>query len=118
MNPRQALRLAIVLACAALPAACTDEGAARMATLNHLVGQSEQTLLLTMGVPTRFYDADGTRYLAYDERREDVVPGVPGVGVMHAGAMPPQTIVRECETTFQLANGVVRSYTLRGNACD
>jgi hypothetical protein len=117
VNTRNALRLGIVLACCALPVACADETAARMAALNQLVGQPEQTLLQTMGVPTRSYDADGTRFLAYDERRVDIIPGAPGVGVWSAGAVPPQRIERWCETTFQVAQAVVQSFTLRGNAC-
>jgi len=117
MNTRDARRLAILLACCALPTACADETAARMAALNHLVGQPEQTLLLAMGVPTRSYDADGTKYLAYDESRIDIIPGTPGVGIWRAGGVPPQPIERWCETTFQVAEGVVRNFTLRGNAC-
>ncbi len=88
-----------------------------MAALNPLVGQPEQMLLLTMGVPTRSYDADGVKFLAYDERRVDIIPGTPGVGIWRAGAMPPQPIERWCETTFQVVQGTVRSVTLRGNAC-
>jgi hypothetical protein len=117
VNTQNARRLGIVLACCALPAACADQTAARMAALNQLVGQPEQTLLQTMGVPTRSYDADGVKFLAYDERRADVIPGAPGVGIWSAGAVPPQRIELWCETTFQLAQGVVRNFILRGNAC-
>jgi hypothetical protein len=117
MNPRTALRRAALLACCALPAACADDLAMRTAALSHFVGQPEQTLLQTMGVPSRSYDADGVKFLAYDERRVDIIPGTPGVGVWHAGAIAPQPIERWCETTFQVAQGVVRSFTLRGNAC-
>ena len=117
MNTRNALRLGIVLACCALPVACADDTAARMAALSHFVGQPEQTLVQVMGVPTRSYDADGTKFLAYDERRVDFIPGVPGVGVWSAGGVPPQRIERWCETTFQVAQAVVQSFTLRGNAC-
>jgi len=117
MNIFVPLRRVALLACCALAAACADDQAARVAALNHLIGQPEQTLLQTMGMPTRSYDADGVKYLAYDERRIDVIPGTPGVGIWRAGAMPPQRIERWCETTFQVAQGVVRSFTLRGNAC-
>jgi hypothetical protein len=117
MSIPKAIRLAALLIGGALPAACTDDSAARMAALNRLVGQPEQTLLQTMGVPTRSYETDGAKFLAYDESRVDFIPGVPGIGIMHAGAMPPQTIERWCETTFQVAQGTVRSFTLRGNAC-
>jgi hypothetical protein len=111
------LRHVALLACCALPTACADDQAAHVAALDYLVGQPEQTLLQTMGVPTRSYDADGVKFLAYDERRVDIIPGTPGVGIWRAGAMPPQQIELWCETTFQVAQGTVRSYTLRGNAC-
>jgi len=117
VKARDTRRLTIVLACCAVAAACADESAARMAALNHFVGQPEQTLLLDMGVPTRSYDADGTRFLAYDERRVEFIPGVPGVGIWSAGAVPAQRIEFWCETTFQVAQGVVQSFILRGNAC-
>ena len=96
---------------------CADDTAARMAALSHFVGQPEQTLVQVMGVPTRSYDAEGTKFLAYNESRVDIIPGVPGVGIWRAGGVPPQAIERWCETTFQVAEGVVRSFTLRGNAC-
>jgi hypothetical protein len=117
VNMRVARRFVLLLACSGVPAACADDTAAHMAALNHLVGQPEQTLLQTMGVPTRSYDADGTKFLAYDEGRVDIIPGVPGTGPFHSGGIPPQPIQRWCETTFQVAQGVVRSFTLRGNAC-
>ena len=88
-----------------------------MAALNQLVGQPEQTLLLSMGVPIRSYETDGVKYLAYEERRVDIIPGAPGIGVWNVGAIPPQPIERWCETTFQVAQGTVRSFILRGNAC-
>ena len=116
-RPVLSLRSAAVLACCALVTACADDLAPRMAALNHLVGQPEQTLLQTMGVPTRSYDANGEKFLAYDERRVDIISGTPGVGIWRAGAMPPQSIELWCETTFQVAQGTVRSYTVRGNAC-
>jgi hypothetical protein len=117
MNNLRAIRTAGLLICCTLPAACADDQAARIATLNPLVGQPEQTLLLSMGVPTRSYDTDGAKFLAYDERRLDIIPGTPGVGIWRAGAIPPQPIERWCETTFQVVQGTVRSFTLRGNAC-
>ena len=116
MNRRTApTRLALL--CAALLTACTDGRAARMAAMNQFVGQPEQTLVLRMGVPTRSYDADGVKYLAYDEQRTDVIPPPPSFGPWWFNPMPAQVIQRWCETTFQVADGVVRSFTLRGNSC-
>jgi hypothetical protein len=35
----------------------------------------------------------------------------------YGGGWPPQVVNLKCETTFAVAGGVVKSYTLRGNAC-
>ena len=117
MSERPGLRGFALLACLALPASCADAGAERVAALNKLVGQPEETLLQAMGVPTRSYDADGVRFLAYDQRRVVIIPGTPGFGWWNNGAIPPQPVEQWCETTFQVAQGTVRSFTLRGNAC-
>jgi len=113
LTPRRLTTLLI----AATLAACTDPGAARMAALNQLVGKPEQTLLQAMGVPSRSYETNGTKFLAYSEHRTDIIPGSPGFGFWNVGAIPPQPIDRWCETTFQVTNGKVQSFTLRGNAC-
>jgi hypothetical protein len=102
---------------AASLAACGDPLAARMAAMNQLVGQPEQVLLQRMGVPSRNYEADGVRYLAYDERRVQILPGVGGFGPWYAGGIPPQPIELWCETTFKVSGGTVQSFTLRGNSC-
>jgi hypothetical protein len=112
------IRFVTLLICCTLQTGCDDGRGERMAALNRLVGQPEQTLLLTMGVPTRSYDSGGVKYLAYDEQLIDIIPGTPGVGPWNLGAVPPQPIERSCETTFQVAQGIVRSFILRGNACD
>jgi hypothetical protein len=112
-----AARTFIAFLCAALLAACTDGRAERMAAMNQFVGQPEQTLLLKLGVPTRSYDAGGMRFLAYDERRTEVIPPPPTFGPWWWAPQPAQVVERWCETTFQVANGVVRSFTLRGNSC-
>jgi hypothetical protein len=98
-------------------AACGDPRAARMAAMNQFIGQPEQMLLQQMGVPSRSYDAEGVKYLAYDERRVEIVPGAPGIGPWGLGGIPPQPVERWCETTFQVVQAVVRSFTLRGNSC-
>jgi hypothetical protein len=101
-----------------LLAACSDGGAARMAAMNQFVGQPDQVLIAKFGVPSRSYDADGVKYLAYDEGRTDIIPPPPSpMGPWFVSPLPPQVIQRWCETTFQVSQGIVRSFTLRGNAC-
>ena len=35
----------------------------------------------------------------------------------YGGGFPPEVVKRVCETTFAVTDGIVRSYSLRGNAC-
>jgi hypothetical protein len=100
---------------------------ARVAALNALVGQNETELVRQLGVPTRSFTTGGHTFLAYDERRVDVVPGWQpypygpfgwgwGWG-WSGGGFPPQAVTYTCETTFELNGNIVASWTLRGNAC-
>jgi hypothetical protein len=96
----------------------------REAVLGQLIGQSEAELVRQMGVPTRAFEADGHRFLAYLERRVDVIPGTgpwaPFWGRRwgyYGPDFPPQVVERACETTFEIAGGKVQSFQLRGNAC-
>jgi hypothetical protein len=142
MDPEDAMRLVTPLArqlplCLSLvwqPLICLSLGACvlgptRAEQMTAYVGQPVTTLIAGMGVPNRTYDADGVHYLAYDEQRLDVLPGSaygygpwsPGLGPFGYGwgppAIPPTIVQRGCETTFLVADNVVRSFTLRGNAC-
>jgi hypothetical protein len=102
-------------------AGCVDQLAERQAYLSHLVGQPETTLLQQMGVPTRTYETAGMKFLAYDEHRVDIISAFPMYGPFfmgwYGGGFPPQVIDQQCETTFAVSDGTVRSFTLRGNAC-
>jgi hypothetical protein len=100
-------------------AGCVDGLAARQAYLNRFVGQPEAVLVQQMGVPTRTYATAGTKFLAYDERRVDVIPAFPAYGFFNGwyGGFPPQVVDLQCETTFEVTDGTVKSFTLRGNAC-
>jgi len=90
-----------------------------------LVGQSEADLMRQMGVPTRAYDADGHRFLAYLNRRVDITPGTgpwaPFWGYWGAGSygpdVAPAVVDYACETTFEITGGKVQSFQRRGNAC-
>jgi hypothetical protein len=115
------MRRAVLFVLLGLLAACADTLAARQAYLSKFVGQPETAVVQAMGVPNRTIETGGIRFLAYDERRVDVVPGMPGYGPWfngwYGGGFPPQVVERKCETTFEIADGSVRAFTLRGNAC-
>ena len=107
--------------CLLLLCGCANLLAQRQAFLNKFVGRPEQELVPQLGVPDRTYETGGTRYLAYDESRVDILPGMPPGPLWYygwyGGGFPPQVVTLQCETTFAVVDGVVKSYTLRGNAC-
>ena len=99
----------------------------RRALLAPLVGATEAELVQRMGVPSRTIETGGIKFLAYTERRVDIVPGMapfpawgPGYYGYYGGygGFPPEVVERSCETTFELVGGRVRSFTLRGNDCE
>jgi hypothetical protein len=110
-----------------LAAGCTNQLAVRQAQLQQLVGRPEMDLIQVMGVPTRTYETGGTKFLSYEERQTEFIPGSPYYyapgpfpgfwGGPYGGGFPPQAVNLACDTTFAVAGGVVRSFTLRGNAC-
>jgi hypothetical protein len=118
------MRRSILFVLATVLGGCVNQLAQRQALLDRLVGRPDSELVQQLGVPARTYETDGVKYLAYDESRVQIVPGLPtnapgpwwaygGYG----GGWPPQVVTLTCETTFAVAGGVVKSYTLRGNAC-
>jgi hypothetical protein len=118
------MRRPVLLILTVLLAGCVNQLAQRQAFLNQLIGHPDSDLVQQLGVPTRTYETDGTKYLAYDESRVQLVPALPPYGPGpwwayggYGGGFPPQVINLACETTFAVAGGVVKSYTLRGNAC-
>ncbi len=97
--------------------------AEREAQLGGFIGQSEADLVRALGVPSRQFESDGRRFLAYLDRRVDLVPGyMPfrpyGYGFGYGPGFPPQAIERSCETTFESVGGKVFGYSFRGNACN
>jgi hypothetical protein len=113
-------RLCLLLGTIAL-AACTNGLAERQAELAMWVGKPETDLLGIMGAPTRSYDAGGMKFLTYEDRRVEIVPSSPyyfGPGpFLYGGGFPPTATTLVCDTTFTVAQGVVRAFSLRGNAC-
>ncbi len=117
------MRKIVLLAFALTLASCVDPGAQRRAFLASLIGQPEAVAVQTLGVPTRTYQAGGTKFLAYDQRRVDVLPGGPFYGGYgygwggYYGGFPPAVIERGCEMTLEVVGGTVRSWSLRGTVC-
>ncbi len=125
-------RTAILLAAAALLlSGCASHSLERrQALLAPLVGQSEADLVRQVGVPSRTLETDGHRFLAYTERRAEVIPAASGfVGApfpfrgfggfddFEGTSFPPALIQHVCETTFEIVAGRVAGFSLRGDDC-
>ena len=114
------MRVLKPLVLAALLAGCST-AADRAAYLNRLIGHSETDVVQQLGMPDRAIDTDGHRFLAYDSHSSATFFGGPVVGGFYgAGYYPfwPDTVVtRQCETTVELTNGRVATWSLRGLGC-
>lgn len=93
------------------------------ARLQAWIGRSEGELVSAFGVPERTYEVEGRKFLQYEERRTQLVPGDPlrygwpyrrYYGPAWA---PPAYVVRQCDVTFALRKGVVESFSFRGDGC-
>ncbi|HUZ65508.1 MAG TPA: hypothetical protein VMU82_17525 [Acetobacteraceae bacterium] len=108
-----------------LLAGCTFRPVPSLSTrMSVYIGDTETQLVQGLGVPTRSYAVGGRKFLAYDDRHLDVIPGDPGFGPWGPpfgfgwyGGFPPQVVETGCETTFEVKQGHVVSFSLRGNAC-
>ena len=80
------------------------------------MGQPEGVVVQQMGVPSRNYETGGVKYLAYNEHRIDIIPTFPSYSPFftgwYGGGFPPQVIELQCETTFEVAEGIVKAFTL------
>lgn len=122
-----AMRCAVLAALLLLGGCASRELEARRAHLASLVGESEIELVRQMGVPTRTFTLSGDKFLAYDDRRLEFVPGYYGGppwwgpgwgrGPWFWGSAPPIVVQRGCETTFEIQDGKVASFSLRGAGC-
>jgi hypothetical protein len=110
-------KFAFVLLAATALAGC-ETGPSRQEVLASLVGRPESDALRVLGAPNHLIEADGHRFLAYQDSGVGYVPTAPfgpfGYAYYYPVSVP---IVRTCETTIEVTAGRVASWTLRGNAC-
>ena len=121
------MRSILPILCAALLATCAP-AFDRPAFLAGFVGQPDTEVVRRLGVPSRTYEADGHRFLAYAEHRSEILSTGTGFGGFDQfggfgyfgpgfGFSSAEVIDRTCETTFEVVNGRVANWSLRGNAC-
>ena len=115
------MRWVRLIALMGVVAGCANGLAQRQAELTQWVGKPETALVGIFGVPSRIYETGGMKFLTYDDQRVEFIPGSPYYGPgpfwYGGGGFPPTVITLQCETTFTIADCVVRAFSLRGNAC-
>lgn len=84
----QAYRTIVLAVTLGILAGCGTTLAQRQAELAPLIGRPVNDLIQQLGVPNRTYDAQGVRYLAYDERQVQFCRACrgPGFGPAVGGA--------------------------------
>lgn len=95
--------------------------------LSTFVGQGEADLVAALGVPTRVHEADGRRFLQFEQRRTVAVAGPPtpyygpfyGPWGPRRGYWPPPPAyaVVGCDLTFELRERRVEAFSFRGEGC-
>lgn len=111
----------IVIAASAVLAGCANGLAQRQAELAHWVGKPESDVVQAMGAPDRSYDAGTVKVLTYEDRHVQYEPGDPywwGPGPYWHSGFPPALRVYTCDTSFTIADKLVKSFSLRGNGCN
>jgi hypothetical protein len=101
-------------------AGCTGELAERQAELAHWVGQPEAQLVAAMGAPNRSYDSGGMKFLTYEDVYVQEGPTGPyyfGPGPAAPTGFSGVRYTTICDTTFTVADGVVKAFSFRGNGC-
>ncbi len=121
------MRKYLILGTAAALAGCAYPSPQHIQALNALVGKPEIDVVRTYGVPNRTFDTNGRRFLAYSEQHIEDFGGYPGFGWggygwgrwggFYGGDFGGEIYDEKCTTTFELANGLVQSWHLKGNDC-
>ena len=118
-------RAILALALLVMLAGCA-QGPSLQQRLGSFVGLPEGDLVAALGVPTRIHEADGRRFLQYEERRTVALPSSPIMSPYGYGRFGPRYgywpqpqgyAVTSCDVTFSLREGRVESFTARGNGC-
>ncbi|WBV43561.1 hypothetical protein [Pseudoroseomonas cervicalis] len=107
----------------ALLAGCAAPGPTLEQRLATFINRPEGELVAQLGVPVRTYETEGRRFLQFEQQSTILVPGDSwGYGYNPWGyrrpwTAPPSYAVTRCEMTFAVRQGLVESFTARGEGC-
>ncbi len=92
--------------------------------LSVFMGQGEGDLVAALGVPVRVHEAEGRRFLQFEQRRTVAVAApqpFPYYGRFgprfSQWPQPPGYAVIGCDITFELQEGRVQGFSTRGEGC-
>jgi hypothetical protein len=95
--------------------------------LDSWVGATELDLIRQWGAPVQAYESSGRKFLVYNSQRNVFIPGVQPtytttmIGntayTSAAGGTPAQNVALSCQTTFELLDDEIVSWSWRGNDC-
>ena len=95
--------------------------------VNSWVGSPEINLIRSWGAPQQSYESGGTKFLIYNSARNvylsgssptytTTVIGNTAYTNSHGGS-PAQNLNFSCQTTFEVQNGTIMSWSFKGNDC-
>lgn len=88
--------------------------------LDSMIGKQAVDVVRTFGVPTRQFKSGDHTFLAYVNQQTDYSTPMGGWGYGgwgYGGGFPTTAYTYTCQTTFELVNGVVSAWTMRGDGC-
>jgi len=86
--------------------------------LDYFIGKSDESILLSLGEPTRGWSLQDLQYISYDYDENVWVPGKPGLRDPNTGVpLGPWVDHRKCSTIFKLQSAKVIAWSLNGDAC-
>jgi hypothetical protein len=93
----------------------------RRQALDSLVGRGDSEVIVALGPPSRSSRYGTTRYLAYDYRHTEFMPGAPGpqdpADIEDLWLKTPALVSEHCSTTFKLLDDKVVGWSFDGNGC-
>ena len=114
-------RLAPLTFSALLASACaTQVDWPRRQALDSLVGRNDGAVIAALGPASRSFSDGTARFLAYDYRQTEFVPGQLGQQQPNSPDLwrvTPALISNYCSTTFKLLDDKVVGWSLDGNDC-
>jgi hypothetical protein len=108
-----------------IPSCATTAGYKKV--VSSWVGHSEIELIRSWGAPQQAYESGRTKFLVYSSSRNVYLPGsaptytttvIGNTAYTNAsGGTPDQNLNFSCQTTFEVSNGEIVSWSFRGNDC-